>query len=208
MRIINQLSSQTGDRSQTANALVAAQCLSDPDLLVEISEGLGSWEAAIAGDCAEIMTMVAAKHPERVSPFSAALIRLLDHKTTRVRWEAMHSLAYIVEVSPEVVATILPRLEKLVQNDKSIIVRDYAVDAVAGYAHSGPEAAEAAFPVLKMALETWDGKHAGHALRGLAFAAAVAPGLRDEVRTLAQPFLEDRRGVVRKVAREAIEAAK
>jgi HEAT repeat protein len=207
MRIVNQLSSQVGDRSETANRLVAGQCLVDPELLVEIAEGLESKDIAIAGDCAEIMTLVAAKHPERVSPYVPSLIRLLNHKTTRVRWEATHSLAYIAEVSPQTITPILPKLSQMIQTDKSVIVRDYAVDAVAGYAATSKEAARAAFPILKAALDAQGGKQAGHALVGLANVATAEPAMAEDVRLLAQPYLEDKRGVVHKAARTAIKAS-
>ncbi len=207
MRIVNRLSSQVGERGENANQQVAAQCLADPDLLDEIGECLESCEAALAGDCAEVMTLVAAKRPARVRPYASGLVKLLDCNTTRVRWEAMHSLAYISEVSPEVIAAILPKLNRMIQKDKSVIVRDYAVDAVAGYAKTSPEAARASFPTLKLALGVWGGKHAGHALQGLANAAIAEPALNDEVRLLAQPCLEDPRGVVHNAAQAAIKAA-
>jgi len=85
-------------------------------------------------------------------------------------------------------------------------VRDYAVDAVAGYATTSREAARAAFPILRIALGVWGGKQAGHALQGLANTVTTEPALKEEVRSLAQPYLEDPRGVVCKAARAAIKA--
>lgn len=207
MRIVNKNSTQSGGRGQSTNQLVAEQCLADPGLLAEIGECLDSLEARFAGDCAEIMTLVAARRPERVNPYVPALLKLLSHQSTRVRWEAMHSLAYLAEGSPETIAAALPRLSQIIQADQSVIVRDYAVDAVAGYARSGTEAARAAFPVLQMALGAWGGKHARHALDGLANVAGVEPELKAMVRQSAQPYLEDPRPVVRKAAKAALETS-
>jgi hypothetical protein len=206
MRIVNRLSSQVGERGETANQQVAALCLLDPDLLVEIGECLESCEAALAGDCAEVMTLVAAKRPARVLPYASSLVKLLECKTARVRWEAMHSLAYISEVSPAVIAELLPKLSRMIQEDRSVIVRDYAVEAVAGYAKTSPDAAWAAFPTLKMSLGVWKGKHAGRALQGLMNAAMAESALYEEVSSLAQPYLEDPRGLVREAALSAIKA--
>lgn len=54
----------------------------------------------------------------------------------------------------------------MTQNDASVIRRDYAVDALANYAATNQGAAESTYPLLKEALTVWNGKQAGHALRG------------------------------------------
>ena len=40
MRVVNQLSSQVGDRTEASNRKVAAQCVLNPALLDEIAEAL------------------------------------------------------------------------------------------------------------------------------------------------------------------------
>ena len=96
------------------------------------------------GDCAEVMTEVAKVPPEWVAPYAPLLPELLAHKKTRVRWEAMHALALVAAHIPESVCPLLPRLDGLIHNDESTIVRDHAIDAVANYAQVSPRAAEAA----------------------------------------------------------------
>jgi hypothetical protein len=59
MSILAQLSSQVGDRSEYSNRKVVIQCYDDPDLLGEIAEGLKSKNAALVGDCAEVLTQIA-----------------------------------------------------------------------------------------------------------------------------------------------------
>lgn len=110
MSIISELSSQVGDRSQSANHKVVVQCLDDPTLLADISAGLEHKNAALVGDCAEVMTQVAEQRPESVAPYAQALAPLLKHKATRVRWEAVHALAYIAAFNPETIADLLPTL--------------------------------------------------------------------------------------------------
>jgi len=208
MTILDQLSSRLDDRTETANARVAEQCLAMPALLGEVSEGLLSKEAAIAGDCAEVMTKVAEEQPQWVAPYAPALITLLSHKNTRVRWEAAHALAFVAEAASLTIAANLASLAEIIRNDKSIIVRDYTVDAVGNYARSGAQAAREAYPILKEALTVWEGKHAGHALAGLANVVTTEPSLREEISSYGKQYLEDKRGVVRKAARTLIKSAK
>lgn len=202
MSILNQLSSQTGDRSEYHNRKAAIQCLEDPALLEEIAAGLRQKNAALLGDCAEVMTMVAVDRPEWVAPYAGALAALVGHKTTRVRWEAVHALALVAERCPEVIGGLLPELAVRLRGDASVIVRDYATDILAGYAASGPSAAESAYPLLKEMLTAWDGKQAAHALKGLASVAGQVPALRGEVRAIAAEFARAERPVVRKAAKE------
>ncbi len=208
MSILDRLSSQVGDRTEAANRKVVAQCLADPALLHEVIEGLKSKDPALLGDCAEVLTEVAEERPEWVAPHARALSALLTHKTTRVRWEAMHALALIAVLVPEVIAALLPRLGEIIRNDSSVIVRDYAVDAVGNYAKISAEAAQDAYPYLQEALTAWDGKQAAHALNGLIHVTSVAPHLADELRAIGQRYLDDRRGVVRKAAKGLLRATR
>ncbi|HNT53557.1 MAG TPA: hypothetical protein PKG95_02530 [Anaerolineaceae bacterium] len=208
MSILRQLSSQRNDRTEFSNRRVVVQCLEAPDLLDEIAAGLQSGNAALMGDCAEVMTQVAKQHPEWITPFANILVPLLAHKTARVRWEAMHALALTAGLVPDVIAPVLPTLEDLMQNDPSVIVRDYAVDTVGNYAATGPLAAEAAYPLLVEALSIWKGKHVGHALDGLANVARSFPGLQDELQAIADDFAQNERAVIRKSAKKLQKAVK
>jgi hypothetical protein len=200
--ILSKLSSQVGDRSEYSNRKVVIQCLDDPDLLAEIAEGLNSKNAALVGDCAEVLTQVAEQHPDWVAPYAEGLAVLLNHKTTRVRWEAVHALALVAASAPTVIAPLLPTLAEKIRADSSVIVRDYATDAIANYAATGKPAAERAYPLLKEALTAWDGKHAGHALKGLVNVAMTMPTLSDELRAIAEEYSLAGRAVVRKSAKE------
>ena len=66
--------------------MVEAECLVTPKLLKEIVAGLAGREAALIGDCAEVLTEVARKRPDLVAPFASKLVPLLVPKTTCVRW--------------------------------------------------------------------------------------------------------------------------
>jgi HEAT repeat protein len=204
MSILNQLSSQVGDRTEYSNRKVVLQCLEDPDLLAEIAEGLKDRDAALIGDCAEVLTKVAEGHPEWVVPYAEALVPLVNHKNTRVRWEAMHALALITAYTPTTINALLPKLEEILRTDKSVIVRDYATDALANYAGTVKSAAEASYPLLREALTVWSGKQAGHALKGLANVAVMLPMKRTELHVIAEEYSHSDKEVVRKKAKELL----
>jgi hypothetical protein len=210
MSILNDLSSQKGDRTAKSNLAVAARCLKKPSLMQEITgaltNALTAKNAALLGDCAEVFTEVAKEKPGLVAPYAGTLVALIVHPTARVRWEAMHALALTASAAPRTVAPLLPRLREIIKSDTSVIVRDYAVDAVGSYAGTGSAAAKAAFPILVEALAAWEGKQAGHALKGLLEVARVTPGRAPELRAIAERFLEGGTGATRKTAK-ALRAA-
>lgn len=204
MSIISQLSSKVGDRSENSNRLVVIQCIENPDLLAEIAEGLRDKNEALVGDCAEIMTQVAEQHPEWIAPYAKVLTPLLSNKVNRVRWEAMHALELVTTLTPETITPLLSQLAVMLRTDTSVIVRDHATDALANYAATGISAAEKAYPLLKEALTVWDGKQAGHALKGLACVAVKMPYLSNELHAIAAEYSLKDRAVVRKAAQELL----
>lgn len=204
--ILDQLSSGSGDRSEAANLNVVAQCRADPALIADVAAGLAEKDAALVGDCAEVLTHLAAEHPDWVTPHAPALAALLTHKKPRVRWEAMHALAFVAGSAAEAITPLLPRLRSIVQEDASIIVRDYAIDALSNYAACNAQTAAEAYPLLQEALIAWEGRHAGHALPGLAHVATHLPERRDDIQAAIRPCLEDKRAVIRKAAKAALKA--
>jgi len=204
--ILDQLSSRSGDRSEAANLTVVAQCRADPTLVANGAAGLADKDAAVVGDCAEVLTHLAEEHPDWVSPHAPALAALLAHKKTRVRWEAMHALAFVAGSVPDVIADLLPRLRCIIQEDASIIVRDYAVDALSNYASVNAQTAAEVYPLLQESLVAWEGRHAGHALPGLVHVAVHLPERRADIQVAIQPCLEHPRAAIRKAAKAALKA--
>lgn len=201
MSILSQLSSQLGTRNQAANEAVAAQALASPELLDEIAEGLRSTQADLLGDAAEVMTMVAQRQPALIVAYVEPLIALLGHKATRVRWEAMHALALVADRVPARIIALRPQLEAILRSDTSIIVRDYAIDALGNAAKADAATAQQLFPLLKEAAYLWESRHVGHALAGLAHAVTSEPALAPEAAPIAQGFADHPKGTVRKTAK-------
>ena len=204
MAVTDLVSSQVGDRTQGSNRAVVAMCLEEPDLLAEVAAALDSRDKALVGDCTEVLTMTAQECPELVVPHAPLLPPLLNHKTTRVRWEAMHALALVAPLAPELIEGNLTKVAELIRGDRSVIVRDYAVTALGNCAMAGRGYAEAVAPILREALTLWEGKQAGRALDALCQVAAVLPECRQTLADLAEAYLEHPRGVVRKAARKLL----
>lgn len=62
-------------------------------------------------------------------------------------------------------------------------------------------AAEQAYPLLQEALTAWDGKQAGHALKGLVHVARALPGERKALLAIAVEYALSGRAVVRQTAK-------
>ncbi|MBN2609955.1 MAG: hypothetical protein JXB00_00195 [Bacteroidales bacterium] len=202
MNITDQLSSQQGDKTEKSNRLVAMQCIENPELLSEIAKGFLSKDKKIQSDCIEVFTMVSENHPGLVVPLADKVLSLLPAKDTKTRWEAVHTLSFIADKVPEFIFSVLPELSEIIEKEKSTIVRDYTIDAIANYARAGKDAPANAFKALKSALGIWGEKHAKQVFRGFSNILDHQPHYSKEIGKLAEPYLGSKRKVV------AVEAKK
>jgi hypothetical protein len=198
--IVNQLASKMSSRSNEPNKAVAIKCIETPELLEEIAGHLKDSDKKLVADCAEVMTEVALSNPSLIAEFTMDLIPLINSKDNRIKWESIHALSLVAHLVPDLIFSILPELEEIMHRDKSIIVRDYTADAIAGYAGTSPEAADNAYPILKKILILWDGRHAARALEGLINIYKVKPLLKNELGKIADAFLDNPKGVIQKAA--------
>lgn len=202
MEILNRLSSRKGDRGEDSNKIVAEQCLTQPRLLADICVGLDSKDKKLQSDCIEVFTLVSEKRPEFTVPYADNVLTLLSAKETKTRWEAVHTLSYIAEQIPDIIIPVLPVLGALIENDKSTIVRDYAIDAIANHAKTNAETSREAYRYLKDALALWGEKHARQVIRGFNNVLDKLPDYKAEINSLVTPFVSANKKIV------ATEAAK
>ncbi|MGC5325927.1 hypothetical protein [Brevibacillus sp. SYSU BS000544] len=207
MTILSQLSSQTGDQTEASNRHVAAHCVEQPDLLLVLGEGLTSSDQALVGDCAEVFTKVAEQKPKLIASFADQLIGLFNHKSTRVRWEAMHAISLIAPLVPEQIAPVLSKLSDMIQGDKSTIVRDYAIDCLGNYAKASVYTAQEVYPILKSVLPLWNEKHLARVLVNLCHVVKSCPSLGLEILPFAQDYSEHNKSSVKKAAKRLVKGA-
>jgi len=204
MEILSQLSSQKGDKKEIANKFVAEKCIANPKTLAEIAVGLEDKDKKLQSDCIEVFTFVAEVKPEFVVPYAENILTLLYSKETKTRWEAVHTLSFIADKIPDIIFSVLPVLQSLVEKDKSTIVRDYAMDTVANYAKVSAETSEKSFSLLKFALELWGEKHAKQVFKGFNFLIDNCPDCKAEIKTLVHPYLTANKKIVAAEAKKII----
>jgi hypothetical protein len=205
MNILSLLSSQAGDTTQDSNVQVAELCIESPERLSEIAAGLGVLDKPkLVGDCAEVMTKVAEHSPHLILPYADKLMPLMTHKVTKIRWEAAHALALIAHLISEKVIDALPQLQRMLQTDSSVIVRDYVIDMIACAAKTGEQEARVVFPVLKEALALWSGRHRGRVLEGFFHVLEAAPGLAPDIVESAGAYFGDSKAAVQKAAKKLV----
>ena len=115
MEILNQLSSQKGDKTEDCNKIVAEKCIANSRLLAEIAVGLEDKDKKIQSDCIEVFTLVSEKKPEFTVQYADDIIPLLYSKEAKTRWEAAHTLSYIADKIPDIISHILPLLQSLIE---------------------------------------------------------------------------------------------
>ena len=133
--------------------------------------------------------MLAESQPGLVAPFAEQLLLLLQHKNSRVRWEAMHALALITPLALALISEKFPEIVTLFKNDNSVIVRDYAVVCAGNLAAGGPVYAQSVYPFLRENLSAYQTKHAKLGLLALAQAAPFLKVNKDEIEDLANLYL-------------------
>ncbi len=202
--VIEQLSSQRGNRDHEANRALAARCVNTPAIIEQVVAGLTYPDPAIIADCADVLADVAQSRPDLVTPHGDAVVPLLDHPANKVRWQAMQIVALIASRRPDLVGPLLPRLMATIEADTSVIARDKATDAIASFAGTSPDAALEATPYLLEVLTIANGRFASRALHGLRLAVSAAPELADRLLPIANEHLDHHRGVARTAAKRLL----
>jgi len=204
MEILTQLSSQRGDKTEDCNRIVAEKCIANQRVLAEIAIGLEEADRKLQSDCIEVFTIVAEVKPEFVVPYAENILPLLYSKETKTRWEAVHTLSFIADKIPDIIVSVLPALQSLVEKDKSTIVRDYAMDTVANYAKVSAETSEKSYDLLKLALELWGEKHAKQVFKGFNHVLDNCSDYKEEIILLVQPYLSASKKIVAAEAKKII----
>ena len=196
MEILNQLSSQKGDKTEDSNKIVAEKCIANPRLLAEIAIGLEDKDKKLQSDCIEVFTLVSEKKPEFIVQYAENIVPLLYSKQTKIRWESVHTLSYIADKIPDIISSVLLVLQSLIETDESTIVRDYTVDTIANYAKISVKTSEKSYELLKSTLDLWGEKHARQVFRGFNHVLDNFSDCKAEINLLVQPYLSANKKIV------------
>ena len=199
MELLEQLSSQTGER--TGNTLVASKCIEDNHLLKKIADGLSNSDNKIIIDCTEVMTEVAKIQPQLIVQYVSLLPEILDNKNNRARWESMHSLALIAEFIPKIINSNFDRICGFIENDKSVIVRDYALDALSNYGSIGKITSKEVYPILIRSMSLWDKRHSKKILIGLTLIEEHLPEKKSEILAIAEQYISSEKASIKQAAK-------
>lgn len=188
MNILEGLASVCGEKPSTANREAARQCMENPLNIKEIADNVGNKNLKIAADCAEVMTMIAEEKPELISSYAETLFSYLNHKKSNVRWECAHALALAAHTMGDAISLKLEDILRVIEEDDSIVVRDYAIDIFAGFAKIGEVEAKTAYSYLTQALTAHNSRHAGHAIEGFINITSKTDLFDVEILKLIEPY--------------------
>ena len=181
MTILNELSSQLGDKTEKSNKLVAEKCIQHPVLIADIAGALAGVDRKLAADAAEVLTFISEAHPHLVVEYIDKIVAAFDHKETKVRWEATHTIAQIASTAPDRIKDSIGSLNQLALSDKSKIVQDYATIAIGNYGGSSESAARDVLPLLSRILQVEGDRQAVRVIEGMGKLFAVNEALRNDV---------------------------
>jgi hypothetical protein len=106
----------------------------------------------------------------------------------------------LFHLDPIAISTNLPRLSYVIKHDPDLVVRNHAIDAVVKYGSLTTSAGRRVQPILMRAVESWDGKNAARAMKGL---LRILYALQDDfpaIHAMAERHLNDRRDTVQRLA--------
>lgn len=201
MSIIDKLSSNSNEKPTIANREVAKECISNPELIDEIVGNISSKNYKIAFDCAEVLTMISEEQPKLLHPYTESIFKHLKHKKANVRWEIAHSLALASHLNGDFIEGKLDEILEVITQDESIVVRDYTIDILVGYALIGEKEAKVVYPYLVKSLFVYNSRHAGHVLDGFINVVNKTDIFDKEILELIESFLNDKKKVVAKKAK-------
>ena len=95
-------------------------------------------------------------------------------------------------------------MDKIINTDRNVTIRDYAIEAITRYASTSKKAAKKAYPYLKKAMKQWNERHASQAMRAINNACHYLVDLKNEIQETASSFIDNSSSVVKKKLRNCL----
>ena len=153
--ILNQLSSQLGERGDNANihlaeAIAAAQ---DAEAVQELIAALPKASAALSSDIIKTLYETGKRQPALIAPYAEVFLKLLRAKNNRLVWGGMMALETIAEISADALYKHVQLVQESIQKG-SVITQDAGIGALSGVASANAQYAQAIMPFLLEHLRT------------------------------------------------------
>lgn len=187
-------------RKVEADPAIVEHALRIPDVLATLFAVRDGDDRMEASESAVAITQVAAQRPELVWPYRDVVVRGMKSRYDRVRRESIDTLTQLFRVDPVAISSNLPRLSYVLKHDPDLVVRNHAIDALVVYGSLTTSAGRRVYPILMRAVESWDGKNAPRALKGL---LRLLSALQDDypaIRAMAERYENDSRYSVERIA--------
>lgn len=115
----------------------------NPEAYVDmLIQGLDSGEKRVQSGSAELVSLLSEDRPDLLTPYFDKFIKNLEAKAPVLRWEASCTLGNLARVDEEKkILSVLPTMYPLLE-DKSIVLANHTVQALAKIAEHNKEKAE------------------------------------------------------------------
>jgi len=142
-----------GDRRSIGRSPeVVAHILADPALFDPVFDAIGDDDLLVRMRAADAIEKVSARRPELLRPHARRLLELGEIEQREVRWHVAQMLPRVPLTAPQRRRAVA--LLETYLDDRSGIVRTWAMDALAQLAADDPDLRRRLLPLVRSATET------------------------------------------------------
>ena len=161
-------------------------------------------------EAARIVAAVASHTPDQLAGHAETLVEALDNPEAQTRWEILDALSALVDIEPDAVAPAADAAEASLFDEDSAAARLSAFRFIARLGATGPEASDAAWPLLDESIQCYHGNPEYRDMLG-----ALLDFVRGDISDASRSALVDRisfdaengRGYVKAFSAEIVQAA-
>ena len=182
---------------------LAEKVLENPELLDEVINGLSSEEKRIRGGCAEIISLISEKIPERVLPYIDTILEGLDSGSPIRRWEAICTLGNLSQIERS--GRISAQISRIAENlsTESVVLRLHTVRALGKIGRNNPSTSKEVFDLLIGSAKYFKEKDVGFVAEALTYLSGY-PDLHPAMMEFAQSLLKSKNRTVLSKAKKLI----
>jgi hypothetical protein len=161
-------------------------------------------------EAARLLAAIAETNPDNLLDYADDLVDALDRPEAQTRWEILDALSALVDIEPDAVAPAADAAETSLFDEDSAAARLSAFRFIARLGATGPEASDAAWPLLDESIQCYHGNPEYRDMLG-----ALLDFVRGDISDASRSALVDRisfdaengRGYVKAFSAEIVQAA-